>query len=317
MSSQSIVPNHDPQHTTDIRAQLEFSVKFAALFFGLVYALGFLIIAIHHSTLSIPEFDPLKPKLFSAGIVFLLLVGLPVLTALRWLDFFGPSASAIKGITVDPDNATAARVMSCFFFWIAAYGFSLTIGSIFLSYGPWRPWGFISQTALCCIFIAFVVLSRKYFNRHADAFAFAALVLVVALGIVTFKFSDRKLFWATLWTYLIGLGGVFCLHLLRDPAKRRLVEWERLIPCVSLALFSYSSYFYPNIPPHLGGGKPTPSTFYFASKVPFTNASSANVRFLEETTSGYYILVSDDEKHGYFIRRDLVSAIHFGVSDAK
>jgi hypothetical protein len=36
--------------------RLELVVKFGALFFGLVYALGFLVIAIHHAQLSIPEF---------------------------------------------------------------------------------------------------------------------------------------------------------------------------------------------------------------------------------------------------------------------
>jgi hypothetical protein len=318
MSSPLVAPNnHGTQQKTDVSARLEFAVKFAALFFGLVYALGFLIIAIHHSTLSIPEFDPLKPKLFSAGIVFILLVGLPVLAAFRWFDFFGLNVSAIRGIKVHPDNEAAAKAMSVFLFWIAAYAFSLTIGATFFKFDDWRPWGFVYELALGVIAIVFIVLSRKYFNRFPDSFALAALLFVVADGFVTFRFADRKLFWLTLWTYIVGLGGTYCMRLLSDPTKRRKFEWERLIPYVATTLFLYSAYLYPNLPPHYGGGKPTPSTFYFASKVPFTNAESANVQFLEETNSGYYLLVLGDEKHAYFLRRDLVSAIHFGASDAK
>jgi hypothetical protein len=318
MSSPPVAPSHDIQQRSDFQARLEFDVKFGALFFGLVYALGFLIIAIHHSTLSIPEFDPLKPKIFSAGIVFILLVGLPVLTALRTFDLFGLRVMESKGFKVQPGNEAAAKALSVFFFWYAAFGFSLTLGGIFVGgFADWRPWGFTYEATTFGVCAIFIVLSRKYFNQFPDTFAFSALLIVVADAIVTFKFADRKLFWLTLWAYAIGLGGAYCMRLLNDPTKRRKVEWERLLPYVAFTMFLYGAFLYRYIPPHYGGGRPTPSIFYFASKVPFTNAESADVQFLEETNSGYYILAAGDERHAYFLRRDLVSAIHFGVPETK
>ncbi|MFZ1010711.1 MAG: hypothetical protein WAN65_27980 [Candidatus Sulfotelmatobacter sp.] len=318
MSSPPVAPSHDAQQRSDFQARLEFGIKFGALFFGLVYALGFLIIAIHHSTLSIPEFDPLKPKIFSAGIVFILLVGLPVLAALRTFDIFGLGVPAFRGIQVLPSNEAALKAQTVFFFWFGAYLFSVTVGQIFVDvFGPWRPWGFTYETAIFAVGAVYIVLFRKHFNRFPDTFAFAALVIVVVDVVVTFKFADRKLFWLTVWAYFIGLGGAYCARLLNDPDKRRKIQWELLIPYVALTIGLYSDFFYRYIPPHYGGGKPTPSTVYFSLKVPFTNAESANVQFLEETTSGYYILAPGDEKHAYFLRRDLVSVIHFGVPDTK
>lgn len=318
MSSPPVAPTHDQQQRPDIRERLEFGVKFGALFFGLVYALGFLIIAIHHSTLSIPEFDPLKPKIFSAGIVFILLAGLPVLAALRMFDIFGLSIPVVKGIQVQPGNEAAWKAATVFSFWWVALGFSVTVGQIFLDgIAAWRPWGFTCDIVIFALLAVYIVLLRKYFNRLPDIFAFAALGIVVADAVVTFKFADRKLFWLTLWAYFVGLGGAYCLHLLNDPDKRRKFEWERLVPYVALTIGLYGSGLYRYIPPHYGGGKPTPSTMYFASKVPFTNADSANVQFLEETNSGYYILAPGDDRHAYFLRRDSVSAIHFGVPETK
>ncbi len=318
MSSPPVAPGLDVRHRSDLQARVEFGLKLGALFFGLVYALGFLIIAIHHSSLSIPEFDPLKPKIFSAGIVFILLVGLPVLAALRTFNVFRWRVIESRGFQVAPGNEAAAKAIGFFFFWFGAFVFSITVGQIFVGgFSEWKPWGFTFDIAVFGGVIIFGVLLRKYFDRFPGAFAFAGLFLVVADAFVTFRFADKKLFWLTVWAYFVGLGGMYCMRLLNDPDKRRKFEWETLLPYISLALVLYGTLLYPNIPPHYGGGRPTPSTLYFASKVPFTTADSASVKFLEETSSGYYILVPGDDRHAYFLRRDLVSAIHFGVPDTK
>jgi hypothetical protein len=318
MCSLTAAPNHDIQQRSSFQTRLEFCLKFGALFFGLVYALGFLIVAIHHSTLSIPEFDPLKPKIFSAGIVFILFVSFPVLAALRAFDLFGLGVVRSTGFQVSEGNEAAATAVLIFFFWWVGFAFSLTIGQIFVGdVLQWGPRGGIAETVSIGVVALYVALSRKYFNRFPDTFASTALLVVIADAIVTFKFLNRTLFWLSLWAYAVGLGGAYCLRLLNDPQKRRKFEWERLLPYVAIVIASYSTFLYGHIPPHYGGGKPTPSTLYFASKVPFTNADSANVQFLEETNSGYYILATGDEKHAYFLRRDLVSAIHFGVPDTK
>jgi hypothetical protein len=105
--------------------------------------------------------------------------------------------------------------------------------------------------------------------------------------------------------------------MLKDSEARRKFEWEQLLPVVAGVVFVYGVYLYRYIMPYFGGGRPTPSTLYLASKVPFSNSESSEVQFLEETSSGYYVLAPGDEKHAYFLRRDLVSAIHFGVPEPK
>ena len=132
MSSPPVAPNHDLQERPNFQTRVEGGLKFGALFLGLVYAIGFLIIAIHHSRVSIPEFDPLKPKIFSAGIVFILLAGLPILAALRMFGLFGLRVGAATGFRVHPGNEAAAKAVLIFSFWYGAVAFSMTVGQIFV-----------------------------------------------------------------------------------------------------------------------------------------------------------------------------------------
>jgi len=89
MSSTAVTSPEPTPTPSSITARFEFVGKFTALFIGVIYAFGFLIIAIHHAQFSIPEFDPLKPKIFSTGLIFLLFFGIPMVTAFRLFGYSG------------------------------------------------------------------------------------------------------------------------------------------------------------------------------------------------------------------------------------
>jgi hypothetical protein len=60
-------------------AGLEVTARAAAVFVAVVYGTGFLIVAIYHAQYGIAQFDFLKPKIVSTGIVFVLLTTLPTM----------------------------------------------------------------------------------------------------------------------------------------------------------------------------------------------------------------------------------------------
>jgi len=93
-----------PAQRPAMSSRLELAVKFGALFVGFIYALGFIIIAIHHAQFSIPQFDPLKPKIFSTGLVFLLMVGAPAIAAFRAQGLLGLRTTTGVVIPSQPQN---------------------------------------------------------------------------------------------------------------------------------------------------------------------------------------------------------------------
>jgi hypothetical protein len=301
-----------------ITGRFEFVAKFAALLFGLVYAVGFTIISIHHAQFSISEFDPVKPKIFSTGLVFLLLAAAPILAAYRTFGLFGMRGTVGFFFKSRPENEATLKFLVGIAFYYAASALAWAIGPIFIvdliNMKPWgATWEFIS---LACITIT-GFLARRYFDKWPDTFVSATLANVVFAAFVTYRFENHKMFVVTLWFYGVGLLGLRYTKVLRDRAERGKTEWEREIPIIALVLLTYGNLIYKNITPYFGGGIPVPVMMYFSSKTPLTDSDSADVKLLEQAADGYYVLKSGDEKHAYFIRHDLVSAVHFGVPEVK
>ncbi|HSY93274.1 MAG TPA: hypothetical protein VK812_18065 [Candidatus Binatus sp.] len=168
------------------------------------------------------------------------------------------------------------------------------------------------------IFVGLGILMRKYFDKWPKGFVVVAFLHSVGFFVFALRFDDRRMFAAGMWFFGIGLASLYFFHTLKDPDQRRTIEWERQLPILASVLLIYGSLLYRNIGAHFGGGMPIPVTMYFASsKVPIANSDSAELQLMEETSDGYYVLNPNDEKHAYFLRRDLVLAIHFGVPEPK
>ncbi len=300
-------------------SRLELAAKFGALFFGLVYALGFLIIAIHHAQFSIPQFDPLKTKIFSTGLVFLLMVGAPAIFAFRTQGLFGLKIQTGIGIACDPTNRdalSAALVAGSFF---PAYGLGRYVAGTFYgaSYG-FKVWGFTGFLFCASTFLLLGFLMKKRFDKWPGTFVLLSFLHAIGTFIFALMFDDRRMFGAGLWFFGMGLLSLYLLHVIKKPDEWRSIEWERQLPIFATVLLLYSTLIYKNISSYFGGGVPVPVTMYFSSaKIPLTNSDTAELQLMEETNDGYYVLKPGDEKHAFFLKRDLVSAIHFGVPEPK
>jgi hypothetical protein len=66
----------------------------AALLVTAIYGRGFLIVALHHSEFGIFEFDFLKARVLPAGVLFILLTGVPAVAAARVFRILGLSRRA-------------------------------------------------------------------------------------------------------------------------------------------------------------------------------------------------------------------------------
>jgi hypothetical protein len=288
------------------------------LFIGLIYGVGFTIISIHHAQFSISEFDPLKPKIFSTGLVFLLLAATPIVGAYRTFGLFGMHRTTGFVLKIRPENEGALKVLVGIAFYYGASALAWAVGPTFImGLLDMKPWGWMWEfISLICVTITGFI-ARAYFDRWPTAFVLATMANVIFVAFVTLRFENRTMFIVTLWFYGVGLIGLWFTKMLSDPVERGKTEWERQIPLVALVLLTYGDLIYKNITPYFGGGVPVPITIYFSSKTPLTDSDSADVRLLEQTADGYFVLKAGDDKHAYFIRHDLVTAVHFGVPEVK
>jgi hypothetical protein len=130
---------------------------------------------------------------------------------------------------------------------------------------------------------------------------------------VVFRCYDRTFFWLTLWYYALGIGTLVFLYFARDPVSRGIFLWEQTPFWLLGLIVFYALGVYGGLKPQLGGGAPVPGVMYVSPKPPIFASESAEVLLLDETGTGYYVLLGSDQKSACFIRRDIVTALRFKV----
>jgi len=237
-----------PLKSPGMASRLELAAKFGALFLGLVYALGFLIVPIHHAQFSIPQFDPLKTKIFSTGLVFLLMVGAPAMFVFRTLGLVGLKAQTGFGISCDPKNQDSLRVALVVGSFFPAYGLGRYLaGTLFGTSYDFKRWGFTGFLVCAGTFILSSVFMKKRFDKWPGTFVLLAALQTIGTFIFGLKFDDRRMFGAGLWFFGIGLLSLYVLHVIKKRDEWRSIEWERQIPIIATVLLLYSSLIYRNI----------------------------------------------------------------------
>jgi len=296
-------------------AGLEVTARAAAVFVAVVYSTGFLIVAIHHAQYGIAQFDFLKPKIISTGIVFVVLTALPTIAAFRVFHIFGlRRTSTIASIPCKRENEVYLNIVIGCSFLLVASALNNIVLFFFEPFDSPKPWGVSCLLVIVALYVTLTVFERKYFDNHPALFMLGDVSLVLLFVVIWYRFCDHRQLVVALWLYAVGIGAVICSKLLQSENVKH-IEWEQYVGIITVLLLLYSTLIYGHIKPSFGGGVPSPVVLYFTAKTPISNKDSADVLLLEETDHGYYILPNAQEKSAYFIRRDLVSAIHFQGKD--
>ena len=102
---------------------IEYLSKLTAVIAAATYISGFLVVSIHNATFGLSALNPLKPKILTAGAWFLLLLILPVFSALR---FFKHSSDDLT-----PREKFARVIITALAYYFAcgvsAFGLSLVL----------------------------------------------------------------------------------------------------------------------------------------------------------------------------------------------
>src|SRR5579862_3095175 len=247
---------------------LEKLSKATAVCFFAVYVLGFMIVSLHNASFGFSELNPLKPKILSAGVLFVFMTLLPIALA---------KAAYSHGLELTPEQSFSRAIVATLTYYVECVVVSFLLAPLCLfrtsSSGSVTPqvtlttpqiWAGV-LTLLGAVTLARYALDRAYerFQSHPMLTALLAGVIVF-VGVVAVLFgAGMHGIWAvTTWLFSVGVLSATINHAARDPEKRKQLGLQPLMLAI-IAVAGFSSWIYPQFRPEWGGGAPIPVVLYF------------------------------------------------------
>jgi hypothetical protein len=114
----------------------------------------------------------------------------------------------------------------------------------------------------------------------------------------------------TLWYFAAGVV-VSIVSRARDPVRKALHWGNWLVAVVLIAYYTFC--IYGEMQQRFGGGAPLSAVLYLDKQPQWADSTIINVKVLDQTGEGYYIILSSlGDREALFIRRSEVSAVYFG-----
>ena len=308
-------PPGGPVEATGIRTNLETLARLAAVGITSVYVTGFLIITLHHAQYGIAQLNPLKPRVFSAGLLFVVLCCISVVAALGMFRIGGLWRNWLTFRSA-PANSLYARLTLGFGFYYVAWFIAgmATWSLIATTKSESAHWyGVVMSVGAVFLFnITSTQVLPQLFDKRPRACTLVVFLVTLTVFISNLRFASSELFWLSVWIYITGIEGVLLYYMFEDRKFWKRAEWETaLLGFLALPLVLFATDIYGTIKFSWGGAEPVPVVLHFAEKpLPWIGATT-ECQLLEETDHGYYVLLPGSQKKAYFVRRDLVKMIHF------
>ena len=295
-----------------------------ALCVAAIYVVGFLIISIYHIRYGIPEFNFLHSKIISAGVLFFVLLALPLWELAGLYDWIRiplkptpPEATCIEKEVTRPElTPFLLRIFMPTFrislFLGASFGIAFFLNLILIVNANASSKGW----ALACVLLsAPAFASAPLLATKSRKFQVIGLALVlITLPIFAFgawKTHDRGFQLFFLWFLVCGITTRGVLNAKKDPHRLLNQSLHNVLLNTLLPLLFFAAYLYPRIRPVVGGGAPAPIIVYCTDVPPFAASNEVKAKLLDETDLGFYLLLSPDDKQAVFLPRSGVRAVKF------
>jgi hypothetical protein len=305
---------------------LEIVSKSVAALAIIVYASGFLITSVYHSSYGFIESDPLRLRILFAGAWFVFFLTAPLVLAWRFVghehwESKEPWSEKIKAFLTDYYIAGTSVVWAMS---LNVFEFDTTTPANDTGSSSHISLTFIvlvilgALGAIAVIFVLFAIggfYFRKYIPPAWRARIEIIYMLCTSLGIVVPAFhdlSDKRHFTflsVALWFIVAGTAFVIISRFpggKLNPNLLPIYGWA-LLPAIT----AFSTIYYPHIKSSWGGGMPIPAIISFTKDSPMMATQNVQVRIIDESSLGFYVVSNKDDK-ATFIPRSYVGFIHFG-----
>jgi hypothetical protein len=297
-----------PQQDSFLRQAYGITLKNAAVIFAVVYGIGFLVLSIHRARFGVETTEAFKPRVFSAGILFVLLVGVPCIAMARSLSLLGLTMPRTQIVT--GKGAAFIGLIRVLDFWLIAAGLRVGSAIIFIptNFLPTYPgWLFF---LIWCVVAALSEILLIDLNQKPSRTVFTKIALFASLVAIIYRYNTHAFFLQVIWFYAVGLVFLW-LRSKRIREDAHTYDWERQGFAVLGIITFFAVFIYSHITPAYGGGAPLRVDMTFTRATSFS-ASKTDVAFLlEQDSQGYYIVHKPDETETHFLPRDAVAEIVF------
>jgi hypothetical protein len=291
------------------RELLGLTVKHAAIIFGVTYGIGFLVLSIHHARFGMEATEPFKPKVFSAGVLFIVLAGVPCIAMARLMAMFGlsmPRTQAVKG-----KGAAYLGLSWALDFLLIAVG--LRMGSAILfspfdlvpRYPGWLFW------IIYCVLVSTNSLWLTDMNRWPVRTIIIRSILFASLVGIVFRYNSHEFFLQVVWFYAVGLIFLWLQYERKNRSSPQTYDWERqgfaLLGIVTL----FAVFVYGHIKSAYGGGAPIRIDLSFTRATSFSANKTEGGFLVEQDSQGYYVIHKEQDTETHFIPRDAIGEIVF------
>jgi hypothetical protein len=301
------------EHKTPV-SQIDLLARAGAVLLVLLYGLGFLIVSVHRASYGMVQFELLRPKLLSAGILFSVLFVLPALEACRAYGYLGYQAWTpnIAG-TDDPRTRTFyyVHLVRLFQFFASAVGLAFLM-VLLLEDHNFSSWAFGIYVLFMALAATVFTWQRPEFQKNPGEFTILVMLVVLFEPIGLLAVGDIDSLKMLFWILLVGAVTLQVMEPIERPVKLRHLSWHTLILSAVGVVGIFAFLLYPRISQSLGGGGPTEVVLQFGDKSPIDNSAQTHAWLIDENDSGLYILRSPGDKNAVFIPRHLISAIYYG-----
>jgi hypothetical protein len=240
-----------------------------------LYATGYLIVSLHHSTYGFVGTNPFRPRILAAGAWFCFFLAIPVAVALRYKGHTWPTLARIP-IFLWLGSALLSNSLSYALFQIS--------DSASLIGFPW----WIGLGGLVVWILSLVGEKFHLLPPYADAVV-SVLFSVVVVTLLFRELLAKHLFGpgaVTLWFFGVTLATIYGLKMwvaeLADP-----IEWSKPLPIVFIALLVFAQTYYSHLRASWGGGAPVDVTIRFTKDSAIRPGRAVFAQLIDEADEGF------------------------------
>lgn len=283
-----------------------------------VYGSGFLVVCLHYASYGIAQFDLLRARVISAGVLFLVFLAVSATVALHAYGLYGS-----KGLQEKRELEAGASISShilynlsvkAVLFWDLFFldvAVALFMGILLEDFeiDAWKIGYYVSSGITGVVLL--LVVQRWFPKKPIWCGILALLALTLGLGVLIIlkRWTDLSL---VVWLLVSGRMVVYVVRQVRDVGEGFGPDLHLWVLGTIGVVSLFAVYIYPKVKPAIGGGAPVVIGMQFTDKSPLDGSSKSRFWLIDENDKGFYILRSKEDKKSVFLRRELISAIYYG-----
>lgn len=298
-----------------------------------VYVCGFVILSLYEAEYGIADLSLVRVKPLAAGLLFAFFIGYPSIVGVRSFQLLGLKKPGGTKVEIGPrSNLRYFYIIKISELYILSV-FSSLVLRVFFTQGP-RVWLFDTPTyqdpghfslltfsagitSTAVFFMGIMPSMHGIIAKHFAPKPIRCAVLISLISVLwaiwTFEMSDLIFFEVVGWCFLVGIASIVAAWLVEQGKGLKATDWElRIVFAFTLLVPWFATGLYGSIKPAFGGGSPVPANLYLKEENAIFRGKVLDVRILEETEQGYYVVSKTDApKTAVFIPRSSVITAQF------